>query len=152
MKAVIQRVKKASVSADGKKIGKIKKGLVVFLGIKEDDNQKDAQNLALKIAHLRVMADKGGKMNLSVKDILQQRSGQTAEILVISQFSLYADTSYGRRPSFITAARPEIAKPLYEEFIQKLKNEGIKVTTGQFGAYMQVDVVNDGPVTIMLES
>jgi len=145
VRALIQRVNRAQVSADGKVLGRIKKGLIVFLGIKDDDKKEEAEFLSEKIVHLRIMADEEGKMNKSVLDV----GGQ---ILVVSQFTLYADTNYGRRPSFLKAAKPEIARPLYDLFIDRLKEKGVKVQTGMFGAYMEVEVINDGPVTIMLES
>jgi len=145
VRALIQRVKRAQVSTNGKVLGRIEKGLIVFLGIKDDDKEEDAEFLSEKIVHLRIMADEEEKMNKAVLDV----GGQ---ILVVSQFTLYADTNYGRRPSFLKAAKPEIARPLYDLFIDKLKEKGVKVQTGRFGAYMEVKVINDGPVTIMLES
>lgn len=145
MRALVQRVSRAKVSVDGQTVGKIGQGLVVFLAVKEGDQTEDALFLAEKIAHLRIMADEKGKMNKSVKE-------SDGEVLVVSQFTLYADTSYGRRPSFIKAARPNKAKVLYEAFIASLKEEAINIQTGRFGSYMEVEVINDGPVTVMLES
>lgn len=145
MKLVIQRVNKASVSVNGKVVSSIGKGLFVLVGIKDGDTEKDAEFLAEKLAKLRVMSDKVGKMNLTVSDV-------GGEILVVSQFTLYADTSGGNRPSFIKAARPEIAKPPYEYFVNQLKGLGVKVATGKFGEYMEIETALDGPVTIILES
>lgn len=146
MRVLIQRVTSGKVTIDGRVIGQIGKGYVVLLGIKEGDSEKDARLLAEKTVNLRVMSDRQGRMNLSIKDI-------DGELLVISQFTLYADTSAGRRPSFIQAAKPELANKLYQYYVDQLKKMGVKnVQTGEFGAYMKVEIVNDGPVTIMLES
>ena len=146
MRLVVQRVKKASVSVvgPGKIVGEIDKGLLVLVGVKEGDSEKNAEDLAEKLAKLRVMADKAGKMNLSVKDV-------GAEVLAVSQFTLYADTSKGNRPSFIRAADPELAKKVYGHFVTKLRQLGVKVESGEFGAYMQIDAELDGPVTIMID-
>ena len=145
MRLVVQRVSLASVSVESKVLGQIKKGLFVLVGVKKEDTDKDAESLAEKLSKLRVMADKKEKMNLSVKDV-------AAEILVVSQFTLYADTSGGNRPSFIKAASPKHAKEIYEHFITRLKEKGIEVKTGNFGAYMQINTKLDGPVTIIIES
>ncbi len=146
MKALLQRVTKAKVTVNDKIVGEIGKGYVIFLGIKEGDSQKQAVFLAEKIVNLRVMGDENNKMNKSIIDV-------NGEILVVSQFTLYADTTAGRRPSFIGAAKPEIANKLYKYFIDKLKQLGAKnVQTGEFGAYMSVEIINDGPVTIILDS
>ena len=150
MRAVVQRVKKASVkiqnTSDGDYInGEIDKGLLVFLGITHEDNDKDLDYIADKISGLRIFEDEQGKMNLSIDDI-------KGEILLISQFTLYGDCRKGRRPGFTDAARPEIAIPLYEKMIDTLKLKGIKVEVGIFGADMLVDIHNDGPVTILLDS
>lgn len=145
MKAVIQRVSQASVEVEGKIVGKIGPGLVVLLGVAGDDEEADADYLAEKIANLRIFDDAEGKMNLS----LMERQG---EILAISQFTLYANTRKGRRPSFINAALPEKAEPLYEYFIKKVEEFGVKTARGVFGAMMLVKIFNDGPVTIILES
>ena len=150
MRAVVQRVKKASVkiqnTSDGDYInGEIDKGLLVFLGITHEDNDKDLDYIADKISGLRIFEDEQGKMNLSIDDI-------KGEILLISQFTLYGDCRKGRRPGFTDAARPEIAIPLYEKMIDTLKLKGIKVEVGIFGADMLVDIQNDGPVTIILDT
>ena len=150
MRAVVQRVKKASVKIQNTSdedyiIGEIDKGLLVFLGITHEDNDKDLDYIADKISGLRIFEDEQGKMNLSIDDI-------KGEILLISQFTLYGDCRKGRRPGFTDAARPEIAIPLYEKMIETLKLKGIKVEVGIFGADMLVDIQNDGPVTILLDS
>lgn len=147
MRLVVQRVKKASVSVvESRKIaGEIDKGLLVLVGVKEGDSEKAAEDLAGKLARLRVMADKAGKMNLSVKDA-------GAEVLAVSQFTLYADTSKGNRPSFIKAADPELAEKIYSHFVAKLWQLGVKVESGEFGAYMQIDAELDGPVTVIIDS
>ena len=145
MRAVVQRVKKSRVIVEGRLVGEINKGFNVLLGISKDDTIEDLKYIKDKIINLRVFEDENDKMNLSLLDI-------KGDILAISQFTLYGDCRKGRRPSFSTAARPEHATPLYEEFIERVKAEGIKVGTGQFGAHMMVDLTNDGPVTILLDS
>ncbi len=145
MKAVIQRVSHASVEVDKEIIGEINKGLVVLLGINHHDGEEDADYVADKLVHLRIFQDENDKMNLSLKDV-------AGGILVISQFTLYANTRKGRRPSFINAALPEKAEPLYNYFIQELQKMGIRISQGQFGAMMHVHIHNDGPVTIILDS
>lgn len=145
MRAVIQRVKKASVLVGKRTVGKIGSGFLVLVGVKEGDREKDAQILAKKILELRVMADEQDKMNKSIVEV-------RGEILVASQFTLYADTSKGRRPSFVKAAKPEIAKTLIEKFVTELKKSELRVEKGEFGAKMDVTLVNDGPVTIILNS
>mgnify|MGYP001612802126 CR=1 FL=1 len=145
MRCIVQRVSSALVSINGKVVGEIGKGLFVLVGIKEGDTEKDAEFLAEKLVKLRVMSDKEGKMNLTVSDV-------DSEILVVSQFTLYADTSGGYRPSFIEVARPDVSQTLYEHFVNQLKSQGVKVQTGKFGEYMEIDVILDGPVTIILES
>lgn len=146
MKAVVQRVRSGKVIIDKQVVGEIGKGLVVLLGVKERDSEKNVQFLAKKVANLRIFSDAQGKMNLSVKDT-------GGEVLVVSQFTLLADTKKGNRPSFVKAAEPELAKNLYLKFIKELKNLGIKkVATGSFGALMDVSLINDGPVTIVLET
>lgn len=144
MKVVIQRVSCASVKVEGKIVGEIGIGFLVLLGITHNDTEKEADFLADKIVNLRVFEDKDGKMNLGLRDV-----GGSA--LVISQFTLYGDASKGRRPSFTEAARPEKAIPLYEYFIRKVSEGGIKVETGIFGAMMEVSLTNSGPVTIIIE-
>ena len=145
MKAVIQRAKNASVSVDGETIGAIDHGLVVLLGVTHEDTMDDINYLVNKIVHLRIFEDEAGKMNLSLKDT-------GGSILSISQFTLYADTRKGRRPSFIDAAKPEEANQMYEAFNAALRNEGIQVETGEFGAMMDVSLTNVGPVTIIIDS
>jgi len=145
LKAVIQRVKRGSVSIENKIVGSIEKGFVILLGISETDTEEDGKYLADKIANLRIFEDSQGKMNLSCLDI-------RGEFLVISQFTLLADCRKGRRPNFIEAARPEKAIPLYENFISLLKKTGLKVESGEFGTSMLVEIYNDGPVTIILDS
>ena len=145
MKAVVQRVKKASVIIEGKIFGTIEKGFAILLGISETDTEEDGKYLSEKIANLRIFEDSQGKMNLSCLDI-------NGDFLVVSQFTLIADCRRGRRPSFVEAARPEKAISLYENFISILKQTGLKVETGKFGASMVVEIHNDGPVTIILDS
>ena len=145
MKILLQRVKKASCKVNNEIIGKIDNGLLLFVGFKEGDNENVIEQMAKKCVELRIFSDENGKMNLSLKDV-------GGELLIISQFTLYADTmSSGNRPSFIAAARPEKAEPLYEYFLDKCRQENIKVEKGIFGAEMKVSLVNDGPVTIILE-
>lgn len=145
MKLVVQRALESKVEVDNKVIGKIEKGFVVLCGITHNDTEKEADILARKLCNLRVFEDENGKMNLSIKDI-------GGELLIISQFTLYADSmSSGNRPSFIAAARPEKAEPLYEYFLKKCEEQGIHVEKGKFGADMKVSLINDGPVTIILE-
>lgn len=146
MKVVIQRVSQASVTIDSKIVAEIQKGLLVLVGIEDSDNQEDTNWLCQKIANLRIFDDENHVMNLSIQDIV-------GEIIVVSQFTLQASTKKGNRPSYIKAAKPEIAIPLYENFIQKLETElGKKVQTGIFGADMKVSLINDGPVTIIIDS
>lgn len=145
MRAVVQRVKHARVTIKDTISGQIEQGFMILLGVHEEDTLEDAQYLAKKIAQLRVFEDDDGKMNLSIQDIY-------GAILSISQFTLYAQTKKGNRPSFIKAARPEIAKPLYEQFNALLIEQGIKVETGEFGADMAVELLNDGPVTIVYDT
>ena len=145
MRAVLQRVSKAEVSVEGRVIGSIAHGFMVLLGVAKDDSEKDAAYIADKTLGLRVFADEAGKMNLALKQV-------GGELLVISQFTLLADTESGRRPSFIRAAAPDEAKRPYEHFLSLVRNGGVKVETGEFGAMMAVSLVNDGPVTIILDS
>ncbi len=145
MRAVIQRVSRAEVAVDGKTIGKIGAGLLVFLGAGDGDTETDLRYIADKTVGLRIFSDEDGKMNLSVKDI-------GGEILVISQFTLYGDCRKGKRPSFTAAMEPVAAEKMYEDFIRRMESEGIKTEHGSFGADMKVELLNDGPVTILLDS
>lgn len=144
MRALLQRVRKANVRVRGESVGAIGRGLVVFLGVTQKDGEEEVRWLANKVASLRIFEDEAGKMNHSVKDV-------DGEVLVVSQFTLYGDARKGRRPSFTSAARPEHAEPLVESFSKQLRELGIPVSTGVFGARMQVEIHNDGPVTMMLE-
>lgn len=145
LRAVVQRVKKGLVKVEQKIVGEIEEGLVVLLGVTHNDSWDDAKYLAEKITNLRIFEDGEGKLNLSVKDI-------EGQILSVSQFTLYGDCRKGRRPSFTEAAQPEIADQLYNEFNKLLEKQGVKVATGVFQAYMQVEILNDGPVTMLLDS
>ncbi|MDD5698078.1 MAG: D-aminoacyl-tRNA deacylase [Victivallaceae bacterium] len=145
MRALIQRVSSSSVTVAGRTTGEIGGGLVILLGITHADTEADAAYLADKCANLRIFSDENDKMNRSLLDI-------GGEALVISQFTLYGDARKGRRPGFDAAARPEHAMPLYEQFIRELENRNIKTAAGEFGAAMLVEIKNDGPVTLMLES
>lgn len=145
MRAVVQRVSRAEVRVAGEVTGRIGPGLVVLLGVGRDDTESEAAWMLDKIAGLRIFADEAGKMNLSLEDI---RGG----LLVVSQFTLYGDTRKGRRPSFIDAAPPELAVALYEKFVELARARGLDVGTGVFQAMMDVDLVNDGPVTLIVES
>jgi len=144
MRAVVQRVSEASVTVEGKVVGQIGRGLVVLLGVRQGDTEAEAEWLANKVANLRIFADEQGKFNLSVLDV-------GGEALVISQFTLYGDARRGRRPDFTQAARPEVAEPLCDRFVDHLRQAGLRVETGVFGALMLVKICNDGPVTIILE-
>jgi len=145
VKALLQRVTGASVSVAGEVVGQIGRGLVVFVGVTGGDAEREAQYLAQKTVNLRVFADEAGKFNLSALDI-------KGELLVVSQFTLLADTRKGRRPSFIEAAPPARAEALFECFVVEARASGLKVATGRFQQYMQVEIHNDGPVTILLDS
>ena len=145
MRAVIQRVKSAQVCVDGRVSGKIEKGLLVLLGVGKGDGEGDLSFLASKIPELRIFEDESGKFNLSLKEV-------DGEILVVSQFTLFGDCRRGRRPSFTEAEEPSAAKHLYEQFVLKLKERGIPVQTGEFQAKMEVHLINDGPVTLLLDS
>ena len=144
MRLVVQRVKKASVIrvSGGQVVGEIGKGYLVLVGVKKGDTLEDVELLAAKLLKLRAMSDESDKMNLSIKDV-------GGEILVVSQFTLYADTSGGNRPSFINAALPEDAEKIYEHFVNKLEEAGVKTETGNFGDYMEINAILDGPVTIL---
>src|SRR5512134_154381 len=144
MRTLIQRVSKASVIVDGATISSIGKGLLILLGVGHGDGEEQVKFLAEKIANLRVFEDAQGKTNLSILDV-------KGEAIVVSQFTLYADARKGRRPSFIDAALPEIAEPLVDRFVELLRGHGVPTQTGKFGAHMQVEIHNNGPVTIWLE-
>lgn len=145
MKLVVQRVKNANVSIENNIVGKINQGFVVLLGVSNEDTKENADYLVKKLLNLRVFSDNDDKMNLSIKDI-------EGELLIVSQFTLYANCKKENRPSFIEAAKPEHAKPLYEYFINECRKENLNVQTGEFGADMQIELINDGPVTILLEN
>jgi D-tyrosyl-tRNA(Tyr) deacylase len=145
LKLLLQRVTGASVSIDGEVVGEIGQGLVAFVGVAEGDSETDIDYLVLKMTGLRIFADKEGKFNISVADI-------GGELLLVSQFTLLADTRKGKRPSFTGAASPDQAGLLFEKFVDKTRTAGLKVETGRFQQYMQVEIHNDGPVTIMLDS
>lgn len=145
MRAVVQRVDHASVTVDGQVTGACKKGLMVLFGVGPEDEDKDLQYIVDKVTGLRIFEDEAGKMNLSVKDV-------GGEILAVSQFTLYGDCRKGKRPSFDKAAKPDIANAYYERFVEALRAQGLNVGTGVFGAHMLVDLVNNGPVTILLDS
>jgi D-tyrosyl-tRNA(Tyr) deacylase len=144
LKAVIQRVHEAKVEVDGKTVGRIGRGILLFLGVEKGDKERDADWLAEKIGNLRIFEDEAGKMNLSVKEI-------EGELLAVSQFTLAGNCAKGRRPSFDSAAPPEEANRLYEYFVERLRGLGFRVETGIFQAMMQVSLVNDGPVTFILD-
>jgi len=144
MRVVLQRVSRASVSIEGKVAGAIERGFCVLVGFTHSDTAAEVDWMAEKVAGLRLMSDPQDKMNLGLAEV-------GGAVLVISQFTLYGDAQKGRRPSFIDAARPEVAIPLYERFIDQLKSKGLRVETGEFGAMMQVEIHNDGPVTLLLE-
>ena len=145
MRAVLTRVKSASVTVDGKVIGKIGPGFLILLGVTHEDTEAQAVKLADKLMGLRIFEDENEKMNRSLADV----GGQ---VLVVSQFTLYGNCKKGRRPEFLAAARPEIAVPLYEKFVALCRDKGFHVETGEFGAYMQVDSLNDGPLTLVVDT
>ncbi len=146
MRVIIQRVSKAAVSIDNVETAKIGKGLLLFIGIEEADNDEDIKWLSNKIVHLRIFNDESGIMNLSLKDT-------KGDILVVSQFTLQAKTRKGNRPSYIKAAHPDVAIPVYERFINQLKiDSGLNIQTGEFGAMMEISLINDGPVTIFIDT
>ena len=144
MRALLQRVSRASVTVNGQTISAMGNGLLILLGVGHGDGEEQARFLAEKIANLRVFEDEQGKTNLSIQDV-------RGEAIVVSQFTLYADTRKGRRPSFIDAALPDVAEPLVNRFIELLRAQGVPTQTGKFGAHMEVEIHNDGPVTIWLE-
>lgn len=144
MRALLQRVSKASVTVEGEVISRIGKGLVILLGVGHGDGEEQTAFLAEKVSNLRIFEDEQGKTNLSIQDV-------KGEVIVVSQFTLYADTRKGRRPSFVDAALPEVAEPLVDRFVEKLRGHGVPTQTGKFGAHMEVEIHNDGPVTIWLE-
>ncbi len=145
MRCVVQRVKEASVTVAGEVVGKIGPGYMVLIGVSVEDTEKDVRYMADKVPNLRIFEDAENKMNLSLKDV-------GGEILAVSQFTLYGDARGGRRPSFIAAARPEAANELYEQLVASWREQGIHVETGRFRTHMEVGLVNDGPVTILLDS
>jgi D-aminoacyl-tRNA deacylase len=144
MRAVLQRVRRGKVSVDGRTVSEIGPGLVILLGIGQGDNEEIARALAEKVAYLRIFEDDQGKMNRSIRD-------QGGQAIVVSQFTLYADTRKGRRPSFTDAALPDVARPLVDRFAHFLTEQGVPAQMGEFGAHMLVEIENDGPVTILLE-
>jgi D-tyrosyl-tRNA(Tyr) deacylase len=144
MRVLLQRVSSAAVTVEGERIASIERGVLLLLGVGQADTEAEAQYLAEKIANLRIFEDADGKMNLSVLDI-------RGAAIVVSQFTLYADTAKGRRPSFVDAADPQKAEPLVAHFVELLRNLGVPTQTGKFGAHMHVEIQNDGPVTIWLE-
>lgn len=145
MRACVQRVTRAKVEVDQQVVGEIARGVVVLLGVGEGDSMEDVHYMAKKISHLRIFPGEDGKMNRSLIDV-------NGAVLAISQFTLYADTRKGRRPSFIRAAKPDLGQELYERFVDELRDSGITVSTGIFQTDMQIELVNDGPVTIMMDS
>lgn len=145
MKAVIQRVQNASVTINGNVVGSIGKGFLVLLGISDNDTEEDLSYMVKKITNMRIFEDENEKMNLALKDV-------GGELLIISQFTLYANTKKGNRPSFIEAGAPEFSKKMYLEFIRRCREQGFKTEEGEFGADMKVSLLNDGPVTIILDS
>lgn len=146
MRAVLQRVSNCRVEIEGETYSSIKNGFLILLGVKNGDTESDAVKLAKKISGLRIFTDENDKMNLSLADV-------NGSVIVVSNFTLYADCSHGRRPSFINAARPEISNPLYEFFCDELRKNGVEdVKTGEFGADMKVELINDGPVTLVIDS
>ncbi len=145
MRAVLTRVKHASVSIDGKETARIGEGFLILLGVTHEDTEAQAVKLAEKLTGLRIFEDENGKMNRGLTDV-------GGEVLIVSQFTLYGNCKKGRRPEFLSAARPEVAIPLYEKFVQLCCDKGLHVETGEFGAYMQVESLNDGPVTLIVDT
>ena len=145
MRSVIQRVTRASVTVGGEVVGSIGEGLLVLLGVKVGDTEKDADYMADKLLKLRIFEDENGKMNRGLDEV-------KGELLIVSQFTLYGNCKKGRRPEFLAAARPEVAIPLYEKFVELCRAKGFRTETGEFGAYMQVDSLNDGPLTLVVDT
>ena len=145
MRAVLTREKHASVSIDGKETARIGEGFLILLGVTHEDTEAQAVKLAEKLTGLRIFEDENGKMNRGLTDV-------GGEVLIVSQFTLYGNCKKGRRPEFLSAARPEVAIPLYEKFVQLCRDKGLHVETGEFGAYMQVESLNDGPVTLIVDT
>ena len=145
MRAVLTRVKSASVAIDGEIVGKIGQGFLILLGITHEDTEAQAVKLADKLTGLRIFEDENGKMNRGLDEV-------KGELLIVSQFTLYANCKKGRRPEFLAAARPEVAIPLYEKFVELCRAKGFHTETGEFGAYMQVDSLNDGPLTLVVDT
>jgi len=145
MRAIVQRVTRASVDVAGERVGEIGKGYMVLVGVEEGDTEKDMLYVAKKLTGLRVFEDEEEKMNLSLQDV-------GGEMLLVCQFTLAGDVRHGNRPSFITAARPESAEPMFESLVKKIRESGIKAETGRFRTHMEVSLVNDGPVTILIDS
>ena len=145
MRAVLTRVRSASVTIEGRVAGKIGQGFLILLGVTHEDTEAQAIKLADKLAGLRIFEDEDGKMNRGLETV-------NGEILVVSQFTLYGNCKKGRRPEFLSAARPDVAIPLYERFVQRVRDKGIRVETGEFGAYMEVDSLNDGPFTLVVDT
>ena len=145
MRAVLTRVKHASVNIDGKETARIGEGFLILLGVTHEDTEAQAVKLAEKLTGLRIFEDENGKMNRGLTDV-------GGEVLIVSQFTLYGNCKKGRRPEFLSAARPEVAIPLYEKFVQLCRDKGLHVETGEFGAYMQVESLNDGPVTLIVDT
>ena len=145
MRAVLTRVKHASVTVDGQVIGRIGQGFLVLLGVTHEDTEAQAEKLADKLTGLRIFEDENGKMNRGLDEV-------KGELLVVSQFTLYGNCKKGRRPEFLAAARPEVAIPLYEKFVELCRAKGFHTETGEFGAYMQVDSLNDGPLTLVVDT
>jgi D-tyrosyl-tRNA(Tyr) deacylase len=144
MRVLLQRVSRAEVRVDGRVVGRVGRGFLLLVGVTHSDGEAEAEWMADKVAGLRLFSDAEGKMNLALADV-------SGGVLAVSQFTLYGDAVKGRRPSFVDAARPEHARPLYERFVELLRGRGLAVETGEFGAMMEVDLVNDGPVTLWLE-
>lgn len=145
LRALLQRVARCAVRVNGQEVSSIARGILVLLGVSVEDEEEDARFLADKVAHIRIFEDEQGKMNLSLREV-------GGEVMVVSQFTLYGDARKGRRPSYTKAAPPEKAEPLYRYFCKQLESRGLNVVTGVFGAHMEVELVNDGPVTLLLES